>query len=106
MPDDRQPFRDGGHHPVLDTVVNHLHEVAGAAGPTVQVPLGCGPVTGPARCGLRAATTGGDGLEDRVESSDRRVLASDHEAVAAFQPPDAAGGTAVQVVDPARGELL
>src|SRR5262249_28122444 len=105
VPDDGQPFRDRAHHPVLDTVVDHLDEVAGAVGPTVQVPLRGGPVTSPVRRGLRTAPTGGDAGEDRVEPSHRLVLAADHQAVSTFQTPHAAGGTAVHEVDLVRGEL-
>jgi hypothetical protein len=105
MPDDRQPFPDRGHHPVLHPVVDHLYEVAGTAGTAMQVPLGGAPVAGPARRRLRAAPAGGDALEDRVEPGDRLLLAADHEAVATLQAPHPAGGTAVHVVDLVRGEL-
>src|SRR5262249_18396371 len=106
VPDDGQALGDGAHHPVLDAVVDHLHEVAGAAGPAVQVRLGGGAVAGPVRRGLGAAATGGDAREDRAESADRPLRAADHEAESAFQAPYAAGGTAVQVVDLVPGELL
>ena len=43
--------------------------------------------------------------EDRIESLDDRLLAADHQAVAAFESPDAAAGADVDVVDLLRGEL-
>ena len=42
--DDAQAFRDRGHHPVLDAVVHHLHEVPGAVRTAMQVTVGCGAV--------------------------------------------------------------
>ena len=54
--EDVQAFGEGGHHPVLDAVVDHLHEVAGAVRAAVQVAvLGLrGP---PVRPGVRAAAS-------------------------------------------------
>ena len=45
---------------------------------------------------------GGERLEDRVEPLHRRVLAADHQAVAALQPPDAAARADIDVVDALR----
>ena len=47
----------------------------------------------------------GERREDRVEPLDRLVGAADHQAVAALEAEDAAAGAAVDVVDPALGEL-
>ena len=63
----------GGHHPVLDAVVDHLHEVAGAGRAAVQVALlaglqlavACRACAGPPRRRARA-------LEDRFEARRRR----------------------------------
>ena len=88
------------HHAVLDAVVDHLHEVAGAAGPGVQVAL-----LG-ARVAPLAAGGGGDVAfarrqrgEDGIEALDDRLLAADHQAVAALEAPHAAGGADVEVVE-------
>ena len=106
MVDDRQPLGDRAHHSVLDAVVDHLHEVARAAGPAVQVAvLGGAPRLAAGR-GLGRSGAGRDRLEDRVQPSDRLVLAADHEAVAALQAPDPAAGPAVDVVDALRPQLL
>ena len=97
--DDAQTLRDRGHHPVLDPVVDHLHEVAGAARPAVEVAVLRGAVgAGASRRGLDAALARRDGAEDRVEAGHRGVVAADHEAVAAVEPPHAAAGAAVDVV--------
>ena len=45
-------------------------------------------------------------LEDGIEPPDGRVGSADHHAVAAFQPPHAAAGTDVDVIDLFRRELL
>ena len=45
-------------------------------------------------------------LEDRVEPLHRRLVAADHQAVAAHQAPDAAGGADVEVVDALGLQLL
>src|SRR5579875_1934592 len=105
--DDVKALGDRGHHAVLDAVVDHLDEVPGAVGPAVQVPLGGGAaVLRPAGRRHRVALAGGDGPEDRVEPLDRLGLAPDHQAEPALQPPDAAAGAAVDVVDAVGPQLL
>ena len=42
--------------------------------------------------------------EDRIEPLDHRLLAADHQAVAAFEPPHAAAGADIEVVDAARAQ--
>ena len=90
-----------GHDPVLDAVVDHLHEVAGAVRAAVQVARSrrspgrrCGP-------GVRgaASTPGRDRGEDRVEVRDDVVLAADHQAEAALEAEHAAARADVDVVD-------
>ena len=54
--EDVQALGVGGHHPVLDPVVDHLHEVAGAVGAAVEVALlGGRGVAGAARRALGLA---------------------------------------------------
>ena len=72
------------HQPVLDAVVNHLHEVARTRRADVRIPL------------FRS-----ERLEDRLEPPHRLVVAADHQAKADLQPPDAAGDARVDKVDPA-----
>src|SRR5262245_41747638 len=107
MVQDIEPLGVGGHDAVLDAVMDHLDEVAPAAGPAVQVAQ--------LRCaadlltpwGARDGTESwGEGLEDGVEILDGPVRPADHHAVAALQPPDAAAGADVDIVNPPRGEFL
>ena len=58
----------GGHHAVLDAVVHHLDEMAGAVGPAVQIAL-LGRAAGllAARRARDVARAGRQGVEDRVE---------------------------------------
>ena len=72
----------GLHDPVLDAVVDHLHEVAGARVAEVA-----------------PAVRRGEHVEDRREPLHRVLVAADHHAVADLEPPDAAGRADVDVVD-------
>ena len=55
--------------------------------------------------GERRSSPGAMDLKDRIEPRDDVVLAADHEAVAPLESPDAAARAAVDVVQPALGEL-
>ena len=101
--EDVEPLGVRGHHAVLDPVVDHLHEVAGAVRAAVQVAVLGGCRRRRSRPGVRSAdsTPGASVGEDRVEPLDRLVGAADHQAVAALETEDAAAGAAVDVVDPA-----
>jgi hypothetical protein len=97
----------GSHDPVLDPVVDHLHEVAGAVGPAVQIAvLGGAGCAGVARGAGRRVDARRDGGEDRVEVLHHLLLASDHQAEAPLEPEHAAAGPDVDVVDALAGELL
>ena len=65
----------GGHEPVLDAVVHHLHEVAGPDRPAVQVAGSAVPRVDGSRPGVRgaASTPGRQRGEDRVEARDGLV---------------------------------
>src|SRR5262245_29751081 len=95
-----EPLGVGGHEAVLDSVVHHLDEVAGAVWPTVQITL-FSSAADPLASGSprNVARTRGQPLENRVEVLDDVFLASNHHAVTAFQTPDAAAGTNVVVVN-------
>src|ERR1039457_5234442 len=104
---DGQALGDRGHHPVLDAVVDHFHEVPGAIRPAVQIAIRSRPRgPGPAGGGLGTADTRSKGAEDGVQPLHRLVLAADHEAVAALEAVYPARGADVQVVDLLRLELL
>ena len=79
---DLEPFRIRLHQPVLDPVVNHLHEVAGAR-----------------RSDVRIAVLGCERLEDRPQPFHRLVVAADHRAEADLESPDPARDARVDEVD-------
>ena len=104
---DAEPLGVGRHDPVLDAVVDHLHEVAGAVRPAVEVAV----LRGAARLlAARRARDVAAARRQRRKIGSRRCtgvrLAADHHAVAALEAPDAAAGAHVDVVDPLRRELL
>jgi hypothetical protein len=70
------------HHPVLDAVVDHLDEVAGAG-----------------RADVGVAVLGREALDERLDDRVALRVAADHHAVTLLQPPDAARDAGVHVVD-------
>ena len=104
---DVQPLRIRGHHAVLDAVVDHLHEVAGAARAAMQVAaLGGAAGRLASRRARRRLDARGESGEDRARAGERRPrLAADHQAVAPLQAPDAAARADVHVVDALRLQL-
>src|SRR5207302_7830651 len=77
-----------------------LHEVPRARGAAVKIAfLGRAAELFAPRSAGNVAAPGSERLENRVEASDRVLLAADHHAVAALEPPDAAAGADVQVVN-------
>src|SRR6266513_1389338 len=100
VPEDVEPLGVRLHEPVLDAVVDHLDEVAGARGTAVEVAvLGGAADLLASRRPRDAPHAGRERPEDRVEALDDRPLATDHEAVAALEPPDAAARADVYVVN-------
>ncbi len=95
-----QPLGVGGHEAVLDAVVNHLDEMAGAVRTAVQIALLGGAVQLLAsRSARRVARARRQRREDRIEMLDHVLFAADHHAVAALQAPDAAARPHIHVVD-------
>ena len=78
----------GGHDPVLDPVVDHLHEVAGARRAAVEIAL-LGRRRLALAPGVRGAAldTGRERAEERIEVRDGVVRAADHQAVARARGP-------------------
>src|SRR5260370_307089 len=78
----------GDHDAVLDAVVDHLHEMAGTGRAAMQIAaLGRAAdllASGKPRRGVSAGRQRG---EDRIEVLDDRLVAADHEAISALQPP-------------------
>jgi hypothetical protein len=100
---DVQAFRIGRHAAVLDAVVDHLDEMPGAGWPTMQVAVlgGAADLIAPGGA-RRRFDFGRQRCEHRVQVPDRPIRPADHLAKAALEPPDAAAGADVDVVDPFR----
>ena len=85
----------GLHHRVLDAVVDHLAEVAGADRAGVHEAR----VAGVLLPGLVLGDRRLEGVEDRLHLGDVVLAAADHQRVAVLQAPDAAGDAGVDVAD-------
>jgi hypothetical protein len=83
--DDLEPLRIRLHQAVLDPVVHHLREVARAG-----------------RAHVCVAGFGREGDEDGLEPLDRLLVATDHQAEADLEAPDAARHSGVDEVDSLR----
>ena len=106
MAQDIQAFRVGGHHAVLDAVVDHLDEVARATRAAVQIAVFGGAADLlPAGRARSLIDTWGQRGEDRVEALDDGIFAADHQAVAALRSPDPAAGSDVHIVDAFRFQI-
>ena len=85
MAQDIQAFRVGGHHAVLDAVVNHLNEVACAARTAVKVAMFGGTTQlfppGRARSLLNAWR---EGSENGIAAPNDCFITADHQTVAAL----------------------
>src|SRR5439155_18427312 len=81
----------GLHQPVFDAVMHHLDEMPGPGRTTIDVAL-LDPLVAAlaARRALDRADPRCQCGEDRAEVIGRVLVAADHHAIAAFQPPDAA----------------
>src|SRR5262249_38901732 len=101
-----QPLGVGGHDAVLDAVVYHFDEVAGAIWPAMQITL-LGAATNfftPRRAWDVTHAWGQTG-KDGIEVLDHRLFAANHHAVASLQTPDATTRSHVYVVDALRREF-
>src|SRR6478752_2666170 len=80
--------------------MHHLDEVPGAGRPGVDVAaLGAGIAALAARGACDIAEPRRERRKDRIEAIHSRLLAADHHAIAAVDPPDAAGGAAIDVTN-------
>lgn len=83
--------------------MDHFDEVAGAGGTGVDIALlGAGILTvlrQAVGCARHGADARRQGREDRVEPGKGRLVAADHQAIAAIQPPDAPRGADIDVVE-------
>ena len=98
--EDVEALGERRHDPVLDAVVDHLHEMSCAGRSAVQVAL--------LLRGLRAGSAGRAGdvarsrrdrLQYGLDRPERLLRSADHEAVAAVEAEDAAARADVDVVD-------
>src|SRR4051794_14154314 len=104
---DVEAFGKGLHHAVLDAVVDHLDEVSGAGGPGVKVTLLDAMDVAAWLWRTRdVAEPGRQRGEDGIEARNRFLVAADHEAIATVQPPDAAAGPDIKVMDALGFQLL
>src|SRR5260221_8480582 len=107
----RQVFRVGAmkniesfgvslHQAVLNSVVEHLHKMAGAGWAAVEIAVfdGAGSVFSPRRA-RNVAAAWRQRFEDRIEMTKRLFGSADHHAVAAFQSPHATAGSDIDIVD-------
>ena len=90
----------GRHEAVLDAVMHHLDEVAGAARPAVQIALigGASDLLAP-RSGRDVAHAGCQRPEHRLQVPHRLVRSPDHQAVASLQAHHPAARPAIDVLD-------
>src|SRR5262249_58466876 len=106
MAQNAHSFRIGSHDAVLDAIVDHLDEVTGAVCSAMQVTElgGTADILAPGRA-RDVSRAGRQCLEYWVEVSHSRVRPADHHAVTALQPPDAAAGSDVDVIDALRVDV-
>src|SRR6266446_8995002 len=94
------PFRISGHDAILDPIVDHLDEVAGAVAAAAQVTELGGAAdllaSGRAR---DVACAGRERLKDRIEALHGSFRPADHHAITALQAPDAATGSDIHIID-------
>src|SRR3954462_11948398 len=83
-----------GHNSVLDSIVDHLDEVAGAVRTAMQIPTlrGAAGFLAPRRT-RDVPNARRQAAENRIETGDHRWLAADHHAVAALESPHSPAGT-------------
>src|ERR1043165_8362405 len=107
VPEDVEALRIGLHQPVFDAVVDHLHEMAGAARPGMDVALPGPRIAAlPGRRRRNVARAGHERAEYRIEPLHHGFLAADHQAVAALQPPHAAARADIEIMDAALPQRL
>src|ERR1043166_26946 len=89
-----------GHDSVLDPVMDHLHEMAGAVRPAMQVTLFGSAAklvaAGSARHLPRPRREGG---KNRIEPLNYLCVAANHHAITTVQAPNAAAGSDIDIVN-------
>src|SRR6476661_9064856 len=102
-----EAFGVSGHDPVFNTVVNHLDEMPGAIGAAMQIALfGCAAEFLAARCSRDVANPRSQRSENRIQALNDVWLAADHHTVTAFETPNAATGSDINVMNILGREVL
>src|SRR5262249_24573666 len=95
-------FGEGLHQPVLDAVMDHLDEMTGAARAAMQVTkFGARVAAIAANRARHIAEPRRQRLEYWSETADPGFGPANHHAVAALEPPDAAAGADIHVMNAA-----
>src|ERR1035441_3889345 len=95
-----QSFGVGSHQSVFNPVMNHLHEMAGAGGPTMEITLldrATDPF--PSRCARDIAASWSKRLEDWIEVQYGIALTSDHQTITALDPPHASARPHINIAN-------
>src|SRR5262245_45481350 len=97
---DAQALSIGGHDAVLDSVMDHLNEVAGAVRTAMQITL-LGGAAGlfTSRRARYIAFARSQSGENRIKVLDHRVLTAKHHAVPPLQAPDPTACPNIHVMD-------
>ena len=99
-----EPLGVGGHQPVLDAVVHHLHEVTRTGRAAVQVaPFGVAGFADASWGALGGVHTRCQGGQDGLDVGNRIGVAAHHQAVAPVAE-HAARGAGVEQVDAPLGK--
>jgi len=96
---DVKAFRVGLHETVLDSIVNHFHEMSRAHWAAVNVSFfGAIGLSSASGSSLNIPASGRKGLEDRVQVMDHLLGTTNHHAVSALQSPNPATGAHIHVM--------
>src|SRR5260370_22115862 len=102
-----QAFGVRGHQAVLDAVVDHFDEVAGAGRAAVKIAFfrsAANPFA--SRSAIGIATSWRECFENRIQALDDFSFAADHLAVAAFEAPNASARAYVAIMNAFRREFF
>src|SRR5438067_13818451 len=95
---DADTFCIRGHDSILDPVMDHLHEMAGAVRPAMQVTLLGRPAKFVAAGGARhLATARRERGKNRIETPNYLCVDADQHAITTFQALVAAGGSGIHL---------
>src|SRR5258708_15859815 len=97
---DAHPFGIGSHDSVLDPVMDHLHEMAGAVRSAMEVTLlGSAANFLATWCARNTSRAWRQDSKDRIEVLDDGLFAADHHAVPSIQPPHPSPPSALTLIN-------